>query len=66
MTFDIEPDDEFIPAGKQIGVMIMSSDPEFTLWPKAGTELTVDLNRSSFSLPIVGGAAALRSAGAIK
>ncbi|MES2357492.1 MAG: Xaa-Pro dipeptidyl-peptidase [Gemmatimonadota bacterium] len=66
MTFDIEPDDEFIPAGKQIGVMIMSSDPEFTLWPKAGTELTVDLNGSSFSLPIVGGATALRSAGAIK
>ena len=66
MTFDIEPDDEFIPAGKQIGVMIMSSDPEFTLWPKAGTELTVDLNGSSFSLPIVGGAAALRSAGAIE
>jgi X-Pro dipeptidyl-peptidase len=66
MTFDIEPDDEFIPAGRQIGVMIMSSDPEFTLWPKPGTELTVDLNNSSFSLPIVGGAAALRSAGAIK
>jgi X-Pro dipeptidyl-peptidase len=66
MTFDIEPDDEFIPAGKQIGVMIMSSDPEFTLWPKAGTELTVDLDASSFSLPIVGGASALRSAGAIK
>lgn len=66
MTFDIEPDDEFIPAGKQIGVMIMSSDPEFTLWPKPGTELTVDLNGSSFSLPIVGGAAALRSARAIR
>lgn len=66
MTFDIEPDDEFIPAGKRIGVMIMSSDPEFTLWPKPGTELTVDLDASSFSLPIVGGAAALRSAGAIK
>jgi X-Pro dipeptidyl-peptidase len=66
MTFDIEPDDEFIPAGKQIGVMIMSSDREFTLWPQAGTELTVDLNGSSFSLPIVGGAAALKGAGAIK
>jgi len=66
MTFDIEPDDEFIPAGKQIGVMIMSSDPEFTLWPKAGTELTVDLDGSLFSLPIVGGTAALKSAGAIR
>ncbi|MEO7217538.1 MAG: CocE/NonD family hydrolase C-terminal non-catalytic domain-containing protein, partial [Gemmatimonadaceae bacterium] len=66
MTFDLEPDDEFIPAGKQIGVMIMSSDPEFTLWPKLGTVITVDLNGSSFNLPIVGGAAALKSASAIR
>lgn len=66
MTFDIEPADEFIPAGKRIGVMIMSSDPEFTLWPTPGTELTIDLNASLFSLPIVGGAAGLKRAGAIK
>lgn len=66
MTFDIEPDDEIIPAGKRIGVMIMSSDREFTLWPKDGTELTVDLSGSSFTLPIVGGVAALKSAGAIR
>jgi len=66
MTFDIEPDDEYIPAGKRIGVMIMSSDPEFTMWPKPGTRLTIDLNASSFTLPIVGGTTALQHAGAIK
>ena len=44
--------------------MIMSSDREFTLWPKAGTELTIDLAHSSFSIPIVGGTAALAKAGA--
>jgi X-Pro dipeptidyl-peptidase len=66
MTFDIEPDDEYIPAGKRIGVMIMSSDPEFTMWPKPGTELTIDMDHSSFSLPIVGGTAALKHAGAIQ
>jgi X-Pro dipeptidyl-peptidase len=38
----------------------MSSDREFTLWPRAGTELTVDLDASSFSIPIVGGADALK------
>jgi X-Pro dipeptidyl-peptidase len=43
--------------------MIMSSDREFTLWPRAGTELTVDLAHSSFSIPIVGGGTALRRAG---
>lgn len=64
LTFDLEPDDEFVPAGKRLAVMIMSSDREFTLWPQPGTELTVDLAHSSFSIPIVGGTAALAKAGA--
>ena len=63
VTFDLEPDDEFIPAGKRLGVMIMSSDQEFTLHPKAGTELTLDLAHSTFSIPIVGGTKALNAAG---
>jgi X-Pro dipeptidyl-peptidase len=63
LTFDLEPDDEFVPAGKRLAVMIMSSDQEFTLWPRPGTELTVDLAHSSVSVPIVGGAAALHKAG---
>jgi X-Pro dipeptidyl-peptidase len=65
LTFDLQPDDEFVPAGKRLAVMIMSSDREFTLWPHAGTELTVDLAHSSFSIPIVGGVGALAKAGAI-
>src|SRR5436309_641762 len=32
LTFDLEPDDEFVPAGTRRAVMIMSSDREFTLW----------------------------------
>jgi X-Pro dipeptidyl-peptidase len=64
LTFDLQPDDEFVPAGKQLAVMIMSSDREFTLWPQAGTELTIDLAHSSFSIPIVGGTGALSKAGA--
>jgi X-Pro dipeptidyl-peptidase len=63
LTFDLQPDDEFVPAGKRLAVMIMSSDREFTLWPRAGTELTVDLAHSSFSIPIVGGTTALERAG---
>ncbi len=57
MTFDLEPDDQIIPAGKRIGLMIMSSDRDFTLWPKPGTELTVDLGGTSLRLPVVGGMA---------
>jgi X-Pro dipeptidyl-peptidase len=63
LTFDLQPDDEFVPAGKRLAAMIMSSDREFTLWPRAGTELTIDLAHSSFSIPIVGGGTALAKAG---
>lgn len=64
LTFDLEPDDQVIPIGKRIALMIMSSDKDFTLWPKPGTELTVDLNpaRTTLTLPVVGGAAALAKA----
>jgi len=62
LTFDLEPDDQIIPAGKRIGLMIFSSDRDFTLWPKPGTTLTVDLNATSLSLPVVGGPAAFAKA----
>ena len=58
LTFDLQPDDQIIPAGKRIGLMLFSSDRDFTLWPKPGTELTVDLGRTTLRLPVVGGAAA--------
>jgi X-Pro dipeptidyl-peptidase len=58
LSFDLQPDDQIIPAGKRIGLMIFSSDRDFTLWPKPGTELTIDLARTSLKLPVVGGAAA--------
>ena len=62
ITFDLEPDDQIIPAGQQLGLMIFSSDKEFTLWPQPGTELTVDLEETVLTLPVVGGVEALRKA----
>jgi len=55
MSFELEPDDQIIPAGKQIGLMIFSSDKEFTLHPMPGTELTIDLGGTQVTVPIVGG-----------
>jgi X-Pro dipeptidyl-peptidase len=55
MTFELEPDDQVIPAGKQIGIMIFSSDREFTLWPDPGTKLIVDLDGTTITIPVVGG-----------
>jgi X-Pro dipeptidyl-peptidase len=56
------PDDQIIPKGEQIGLMIFSSDKEFTLWPEPGTELTIDLDGTTIELPIVGGAGAYNEA----
>lgn len=60
MTFEFEPDDQVIPAGQQIGLLIFSSDRDFTLWPEPGTELTVDLDGTVLSIPVVKGAAGLK------
>ena len=49
------PDDQIIKNGKKIGLMIFSSDKEYTLHPYPGTELTVDLDGTSLTLPVVGG-----------
>ncbi len=62
LTFDLQPDDQIIPAGTRIGLMIFSSDRDFTLWPKPGTELTIDINQTQLLLPVVGGEAAFTSA----
>ena len=62
MTFEMQPDDQIIPAGQQIGLMIFSSDRDFTLRPEPGTELTVDLGSTSLKLPVVGGGEAFKRA----
>jgi X-Pro dipeptidyl-peptidase len=55
LEFTLQPDDQIISKGEQIGLMIFSSDRDFTLWPQPGTELTVDLSATALSLPVVGG-----------
>ncbi|NMH88662.1 Xaa-Pro dipeptidyl-peptidase [Flavivirga algicola] len=55
VSFELMPDDQIIKAGQQIGLMIFSSDKEFTLHPEAGTMLTVDLDGTHLTLPVVGG-----------
>ena len=62
LTFELQPDDQIIAAGQQIGLMVFSSDHDFTLRPTPGTELTIDLNATSLTLPVVGGVNELREA----
>ena len=62
VSFSLQPDDQIIAAGEKIGLMIFSSDREFTLLPEPGTELTVDLKETLLELPVVGGQAAYQKA----
>ena len=62
ITFDLQPDDQIIKAGQQIGFMIFSSDKEFTLHPKPGTEIMIHLGQTKLTLPVVGGAEAFKKA----
>lgn len=62
LDFPLQPDDQVLPAGAQLGLMLFASDRDFTLWPAPGTEVTIDLAATRLELPVVGGEAALRSA----
>ncbi|MEZ6015931.1 MAG: Xaa-Pro dipeptidyl-peptidase [Planctomycetota bacterium] len=62
LTFALQPDDQIIPAGQRVGLMVFSSDHDFTLWPAPGTELTIDLDGTTLQLPVVGGRAAYEEA----
>jgi X-Pro dipeptidyl-peptidase len=63
INFGMQPDDYVFQPGSRIGVVLLSSDFEYTLRPKPGTELTLDANRSQVMLPIVGGADAFPGSG---
>ena len=54
VSFDLNPDDQIIPTGTYIGLMVFSSDSEFTLLPKPGTELYIDQQNSTITIPILG------------
>ena len=62
LEFDMQPKDSVVPAGNRLALMVLSSDRDFTIRPAAGTQLTLDLARSSLELPVVGGSAALAQA----
>jgi len=62
MSFPLQPDDQIILPGQQLALMIFSSDAGFTLHPAPGAELTIDLDGSSFTIPVVGGKAKLQAA----
>jgi X-Pro dipeptidyl-peptidase len=62
LSFDFQPKDTVVPAGRRLGIMILSSDYDFTIRPSPGTRLTMDVRESTVRLPIVGGPSAFTNA----
>ncbi|MEU4537713.1 Xaa-Pro dipeptidyl-peptidase [Streptosporangium sp. NPDC023825] len=58
--FDLQPNDYVVKAGHRIGVVLVSTDRDFTLRLPPGTGVSVDPGSSSVTLPVVGGRFALR------
>jgi X-Pro dipeptidyl-peptidase len=54
--WDLQPDDHVFAAGHRIGLVVLSTDHDYTLRPRPGTQLTLHPDGSALSLPIVGGA----------
>ncbi|GGJ98031.1 Xaa-Pro dipeptidyl-peptidase [Pilimelia anulata] len=42
VTFDLEPQDRAIASGRRLGIVVLSTDSDYTLRPPAGTKLRVD------------------------
>jgi hypothetical protein len=62
LKFDMQAKDAIVPAGRRLGLMVFSSDRQYTIRPAAGTQLTLDLAGSSITIPVVGGTSALATA----
>ena len=53
--WDLQPDDYVFQAGHRIGLVVVSTDHDYTIRPLPGTRLTLDPDDSELSLPVVGG-----------
>jgi len=60
LSWDLQPDDHVFPAGHRIGLVVVSTDHDYTIRPLPGTRLTLDPSASTLRLPLVGGTIAVR------
>jgi hypothetical protein len=55
LNVDMQPKDSVVKAGNRLGLMVMSSDHDYTIRPAPGTQVTVDPAATTMTLPVVGG-----------
>ncbi|MEU5692728.1 Xaa-Pro dipeptidyl-peptidase [Actinosynnema sp. NPDC020468] len=59
---ELEPKDYVVKAGHAVEFVLLSSDYDYTLRPKPGAGVSLDLASTTVELPVVGGPSALRKA----
>ncbi|MEU6646798.1 Xaa-Pro dipeptidyl-peptidase [Saccharomonospora sp. NPDC046836] len=62
VSFELQPQDYVLDEGHTLEFVLLSSDHDFTLRPKPGAGLAIDLTKTSVILPVVGGQGSLRAA----
>ncbi|GAA1231086.1 Xaa-Pro dipeptidyl-peptidase [Prauserella halophila] len=60
LSFDLQPQDYVLDAGHRLEFVVLSSDHDFTLRPRPGAGVAVDVKHSSVTVPIVGTGGAVR------
>ena len=58
-NWDLQPDDYVFKAGHRIGLVVVSTDHDYTIRPAPGTQLSLRPALSWIRLPVVGGRGAL-------
>jgi predicted acyl esterase len=54
LSFAMQPRDTVVAAGQRLGLMVFSTDREYTIRPKRGTRITLDPAASTLTLPVIG------------
>ncbi|WP_378740329.1 Xaa-Pro dipeptidyl-peptidase [Nocardia brasiliensis] len=62
VNLSMQPHDYVLMRGHKLGVVVLSSDNEYTLRPKPGPGFSVNLGTTKVTFPVVGGQAALTAA----
>ena len=55
LRWDLQPDDYLFKAGHRIGLVVVSTDHDYTIRPRPGTRLSLTPRGSKLILPLVGG-----------
>jgi X-Pro dipeptidyl-peptidase len=58
---EFEPKDYVVPAGHKIEFVVLSSDFDYTLRPKPGAGIVLDVTHTKLEIPVLGGNKALRA-----